>query len=219
MKGDSRMIGMSAFGGASWNVEQVLTLWLTEAKSGTSDLYALLDHTVVFLGAWIEEVRIDGVSTRTAQILSEYVQQVDDGKTFLSVESAIDSTCATEVISQFVKVSLLSTKTEEVAMSDDQITLVGNEVCSVLPELLTFAHNRDHLTNTGYGEYHEHDVKVALVVMYPQIGTFEASAEIISFPGSPAIRPDDSIKEIGDLSTSLPIYNIYLSETDQLVRL
>ncbi len=45
-----------------------------------------------------------------------------------------------------------------------------------------------------------------------------ASAEVIAFPGMQEIRYDDSTKQIGDLVVSLPLYNIYLAETNQLVR-
>jgi chemosensory pili system protein ChpA (sensor histidine kinase/response regulator) len=46
-------------------------------------------------------------------------------------------------------------------------------------------------------------------------------ADIIDFPGTqtPDARHNDNVKRIGDLEISVPLHNIYLAETDELVRL
>ncbi len=46
-------------------------------------------------------------------------------------------------------------------------------------------------------------------------------AEIIGFPGTHVsdARHNDNVKRIGDLEISVPLHNIYLAETDELVRL
>ena len=48
-----------------------------------------------------------------------------------------------------------------------------------------------------------------------------ALAEVIDFPGlqSQQSQQDDNVKRIGELEISLPLHNIYLAETDELVRL
>ncbi|MES2261465.1 MAG: Hpt domain-containing protein [Pseudomonadota bacterium] len=49
-----------------------------------------------------------------------------------------------------------------------------------------------------------------------------ASGNVIDFPSGAALQPppeDDNVKHIGALSIPLPLYNIYLAETDELVRL
>jgi chemosensory pili system protein ChpA (sensor histidine kinase/response regulator) len=44
-------------------------------------------------------------------------------------------------------------------------------------------------------------------------------ADVIEFPGMPKpLSQDDTVKRIGDVEISLPLYNIYLAETDELVR-
>jgi len=44
-------------------------------------------------------------------------------------------------------------------------------------------------------------------------------AEVLDFPGmTKPVAQDDSVKRIGDLEISLPLHNIYLAETDELVR-
>ncbi|HEY8607305.1 MAG TPA: Hpt domain-containing protein [Noviherbaspirillum sp.] len=52
-------------------------------------------------------------------------------------------------------------------------------------------------------------------------GVLPVVAEVIEFPTPPLqeFRLNDSIKRIGDLEISVPLHNIYLAETDELVRL
>ncbi|MBI3729549.1 MAG: response regulator [Burkholderiales bacterium] len=47
-----------------------------------------------------------------------------------------------------------------------------------------------------------------------------ATAKIIDFPdlSAPAPSVDDNIKRIGDIEISLPLYSIYMAETDEIVR-
>ncbi|MES2298896.1 MAG: Hpt domain-containing protein [Pseudomonadota bacterium] len=44
---------------------------------------------------------------------------------------------------------------------------------------------------------------------------------VIDFPttAAPVVAPDDNTKRVGELEIALPLYNIYLAETDELVRL
>src|SRR6185369_12665684 len=46
-------------------------------------------------------------------------------------------------------------------------------------------------------------------------------ADVIEFPSMvrPEVKRDDGVKQIGDLQISVPLHNIYLAETDELVRL
>ncbi|MYM87951.1 response regulator [Rugamonas sp. FT82W] len=47
-----------------------------------------------------------------------------------------------------------------------------------------------------------------------------SNGNVIDFPTiTPAVPRDDNVKHIGDLEIPLPLYNIYLHETDELVRL
>ncbi|WP_292931107.1 Hpt domain-containing protein [Noviherbaspirillum sp.] len=48
-----------------------------------------------------------------------------------------------------------------------------------------------------------------------------AIAEVIEFPTmhAPEVKHNDNVKRIGDLEISVPLHNIYLAETDELVRI
>ncbi|PUA20540.1 Hpt domain-containing protein [Glaciimonas sp. PCH181] len=213
LKGSSRMIGMNAFGDAAWSIEQVLNSWLTENKEGTPALYALLDQAFVFLDDWIKEIYLKGDSPRTAQILSECAQKMRDGELVPAVESATDFIEATDVAEQIADLPPLPTQAEEIAVSDVEMVLF-----SALPDVPTLTDIDDFSQHEyEYRDAQDEDIEIAVTV--PKLTGIDPSAAIISFPGLPELRQDDSIKKIGDLSISLPLYNIYLSETDQLVRL
>src|SRR5471032_1572367 len=49
---------------------------------------------------------------------------------------------------------------------------------------------------------------------------YASTGNVIEFPSiTPAVPRDDNVKHIGELEIHLPLYNIYLHETDELVRL
>jgi chemosensory pili system protein ChpA (sensor histidine kinase/response regulator) len=64
---------------------------------------------------------------------------------------------------------------------------------------------------------------VPIVAMVPEVPTppIVSVAEVIEFPTMAAPEPaqNDNVKRIGDLEISVPLHNIYLAETDELVRL
>ncbi|RJF99931.1 hybrid sensor histidine kinase/response regulator [Noviherbaspirillum saxi] len=53
-----------------------------------------------------------------------------------------------------------------------------------------------------------------------EVRSTPAAAEVIEFPTMrpPEVRANDNVKRIGDLEISVPLHNIYLAETDDLVR-
>ena len=57
------MVGLNTFADASGSIEQVMNLWLSEARSGTPDLYALLDKAEEQLSAWVSEINLNAPVT------------------------------------------------------------------------------------------------------------------------------------------------------------
>ncbi|MFZ6772030.1 Hpt domain-containing protein [Undibacterium sp. SXout7W] len=54
----------------------------------------------------------------------------------------------------------------------------------------------------------------------PEITEGRSSAKIIEFPDltKPTVLQDDNVKRIGNIEISLPLYSIYMAETDEIVR-
>lgn len=80
LKGSGRMVGLRVFGNAAWSVEQVLNLWLSEARSASPDLTALLDMAVQELQSWVAEIKLHGQSARTADALALAAERVKTGQ-------------------------------------------------------------------------------------------------------------------------------------------
>jgi chemosensory pili system protein ChpA (sensor histidine kinase/response regulator) len=83
LKGSGRMVGLNVFAEAASSIEQVMNLWLSEARAGTNDLYALLDYAASELTAWVEDIKVHGKSGRTATALVNAAERVKMGGGFM----------------------------------------------------------------------------------------------------------------------------------------
>ncbi|WP_039011370.1 hybrid sensor histidine kinase/response regulator [Cupriavidus sp. IDO] len=59
LKGSSRMVGLHRFGEAAWAVEQVMNLWIAEAREPVPALLALLRRAHAELSAWAAQLHRD----------------------------------------------------------------------------------------------------------------------------------------------------------------
>ncbi len=53
LKGSSRMVGLDLYGEAAWAVEQVMNLWLAEARDGSGELLRLVARARTVLRSWL----------------------------------------------------------------------------------------------------------------------------------------------------------------------
>ena len=79
LKGSSRMVGLGAFGNAAWSVEQVMNGWLSDARHGTDDLYALLEKASEVLTAWVADFNAMGTSDITGKALIDAADRLKNG--------------------------------------------------------------------------------------------------------------------------------------------
>lgn len=59
-----------------------MNLWLSEARTATPDLFALLDTSVDELAQWVADLRESGKSDRTPVALATAAERVKDGGHF-----------------------------------------------------------------------------------------------------------------------------------------
>ncbi|MFC5476161.1 Hpt domain-containing protein [Paraherbaspirillum soli] len=207
LKGSSRMIGLNAFGEAAWSIEQVLNLWLSESRAVSADLTALLDHAVTLLDAWVQEIQVNGQSQRTPQGLTESAERVRNGGAFVAPVSApeaeANNVAAAVELTELPELPPVQAQAEEIQLSDSDLALFGDS-----HEFQSFS-----ATETATLDAEPEVEAPHLAEPVPAV-----DAEVIAFPGMQEIRHDDSTKQVGDLVIGLPLYNIYLAETDQLVR-
>jgi chemosensory pili system protein ChpA (sensor histidine kinase/response regulator) len=241
LKGSGRMVGLMAFGEAAWSVEQVLNLRLSETRGGDPELYAMLENAVHVLDAWVDDLRIEGRSTRTGRALIDASERMKNGGVFHYDASA-------ELLATMEGLTLdepMSIAPEE-SGNLEALTISGEDEPISAPDdleqeapLLSSEAEELELSDEELAQFHKFDA-IADVAEPPESidaaniapdagdqpdGAMAAVpplpiAEVIDFPGKTATaKVDDNIKYIGDLEISLPLHNIYLAETDQLVRL
>ncbi|WP_211460716.1 hybrid sensor histidine kinase/response regulator [Collimonas silvisoli] len=214
LKGSGRMIGLNAFGEAAWSVEQVLNLWLSESRAVSADLDALLDHAVNQLDGWVKEIQEHGQSQQTPDALADIAARVRDGGPFAE---SVPATAVTEEMLELSDVPELPAQAEEIQLTDDDLALFGAAHASQ-----SFAVEEAQVSEDQFeiqSEIHAQAIAQPETIAAASAAPASlSSAEVIAFPGMQEIRHDDSTKQIGDLTISLPLYNIYLAETDQLVR-
>jgi chemosensory pili system protein ChpA (sensor histidine kinase/response regulator) len=155
LKGSGRMVGLNVFAEGAAAVERVMNMWLSEARTASADLLALLEYAAADMTVWVEELMATAHSHRNSDALVAAAARVQDGGAF-SIEQA----------------------SAPADIEIDQIEVV--EPIDAPP--------------TG------------IVIEFPNVA-------------APAVAADDNIKRIGELEIALPLYNIYLAETDELVRL
>ena len=89
LKGSSRMVGLNVFGEAAASIEQVMNLWLAEARAGNDTLYALLDYVQGEMFDWVEEIKAHGRSSRTSGAIVNAANRVKEGgKFYIEAEAA-----------------------------------------------------------------------------------------------------------------------------------
>lgn len=219
LKGSGRMVGLMAFGEAAWNIEQVLNLRLAEGQGGAPDLYALLEKSAEVLDAWVTELLITGRSQRTAEALAKAAQLVKDGSAFhyeevdhdLSIDEARSDGDSSEFpdaleVSGAVDLpaELTLPQVEETQMSDEEMGTFHLEGNAFLP---TPEHEETQPSESSESNSTPSPrSRIADIIDFPEVHPLER-------------KLDDNVKRIGHLEISLPLHNIYLAETDELVRL
>ena len=235
LKGSGRMVGLVTFGEAAWSVEQVLNLRLSETRGGDPELYALLENAVQVLDAWVNDLQTQGRSDRSGRALINAAEGVKNGTGFHyetvdelpSVPSFSEDAAAFESAAVEEPVAdngtdhaadfgslepMQATEAEELQLSDEELAQfhqfnasADDTPASAATELISSVGEFDHLQ----------------IDDMPLDASQLPVAEVLDFPGHPpaAAKSNDNVKYIGDLEISLPLHNIYLAETDELVRL
>ena len=299
LKGSGRMVGLNNFGEGAALVEKVMNLWLSEGRSATPDLLALLGWASTDMTAWVDELAATGSSPRTSDALVAAASRMLDGADF-SMDAAAPIAApvqapveAPEVI-EFVappaeepvleELMLDAPMLEETAPApvleaplleeltlDEPFAELTLDAVQVETKVVADAHEAQAKADPEADEalvaLLPHDDEPEIVAELPFDSADEALAEVpaevpntsqtvdaelpvdapadeivatdvielaepevvqtaapgnvIEFPGharGPAPL-DDNTKRIGKLEIPLPLYNIYLAETDEIVRL
>ncbi|RFP26310.1 response regulator [Duganella sp. BJB488] len=199
LKGSGRMVGLSQFADAAHAIERVMNVWLAEARPATDALFDLLNEAARQMGAWVGELVAAGVSARNADALVVAAARVQDGGEF-----AIDAAAPSPSPSPSL---VPEAEAEVVAEAEELPVVAADEPPLVEPPSATAPPATEPPMPTAPPAF---EPPPAIV----------SNGNVIDFPSiTPAVPRDDNVKHIGELEIPLPLYNIYLHETDELVRL
>jgi chemosensory pili system protein ChpA (sensor histidine kinase/response regulator) len=211
LKGSGRMVGLGAFGEAAWGMEKTLNLALAGNEPASDDLCNLIDRAHDELSAWVDDLQRTGKSARTPHALVHACELLANGgelpaKETTSAASPADSAAASAAPEQAdMKTDMVAAASPEPEAADEAIEEI---------EAAPVPFDADNGADLADADADDN------VTQAPEQAP-AALAQVFSFPDVhlPESRVDDSIKRIGTLEISVPLHNIYLAETDDLVRL
>jgi chemosensory pili system protein ChpA (sensor histidine kinase/response regulator) len=219
LKGSGRMVGLNAFGEAAWGVEQVLNLRLSDGQGGAPNLYALIEKAANVLEEWVNDLLSLGQSHRSPEPLVAAADRVKQGEDFYYAEPPVpvaepsaSAQSFDNMLSEEIIISALD------PLPDDPLESASFDNVPFLDE--------DFLVFDSIVEPADLDLDgvsdfAPAMDAWPNDASSITLAEVIEFPDTQLLPPqhDENIKRIGDFEISLPLHNIYLAETDDLVRL
>ena len=76
LKGSSRMVGLKAFGDASWACEQLYNIHLADQRAAQAPLLDFTAWSLAYLAAWVEDIAADRPSAHDAQTVEQAAARV-----------------------------------------------------------------------------------------------------------------------------------------------
>ena len=201
LKGSGRMVGLTAFGEAAWSIEQVLNLRLSASRGGDASLLGLVELAHADLSRWIDELQRRGCSDCTPQALVAAAGRIKADLPLENDAAEVEPT-ATQATT--------SGDPEEHLLSDADLLLFQSAGDATTADLLEEPAAASVMSGTS-------DVPQAPVAPVAPVATAGA---VIGFPTlhAPEVTRNDNLKQIGPIEISVALHNIYLAESDALVR-
>ncbi|MDQ9171259.1 Hpt domain-containing protein [Oxalobacteraceae bacterium R-40] len=223
LKGSGRMVGLNAFGEAAWSIEQVLNLRLSDGQGGSPNLYGLIEKAADVLEAWVNDLINSGHSHRTPDAVIAAAARVKQGEDFFYDETAAEDLSVTDEgfdneNPEQISLPPLDVQQDDVPLHAFDMQMNSGEV-PLLDEDLAALESSAEFVEMGL------PVSSEIEVPLPEEGVDNfAPTSLAALNDIPQVRPveqqrDANVKRIGDVEISLPLHNIYLAETDDLVRL
>jgi chemosensory pili system protein ChpA (sensor histidine kinase/response regulator) len=216
LKGSGRMVGLNAFGEAAWGIEQVLNLRLSDGKGGSPELYALIEKSEQVLSKWVDDLVKSGYSSAKPDALVAAAGRVKDGGEFLYEEMLADETLGLDELPGIPASDAQEPQLEEFPVDLPQAEEL--QLSADMPFSLDLEQEASAIDS-------EPSTEISLPMEFgeqtPALELPQDTAKVVPFPEPRSIemKPENTNKRIGNIEISIPLHNIYLAETDELVRL
>jgi chemosensory pili system protein ChpA (sensor histidine kinase/response regulator) len=126
LKGSGRMVGLEVFGQAAWSMEQVYNHWLAEGKAANAELLKLTERASSEMRLWIDEIALNGYSSRKAAPFEVAAHAVRDGHAFAWPAEASAAMVPVEVPAPAIEVVTLQEPPPEPVVIPEDIKHVGD---------------------------------------------------------------------------------------------
>ncbi len=87
LENKSRMAGVNEMSDAAMEIAHTLNRWIAEDKTGSSELYVLLEHAGVLIAEWLQEMRLQGQSHKSFTMLGVAANSLHNGHGILKTDS------------------------------------------------------------------------------------------------------------------------------------
>jgi len=232
LKGSARMVALFQFADAAHAVERVLNSWLAEARPASAALLALLGLAHREMTVWVGELQASGVSALDGSAIIAAAARLQHGtpEHGVAVKSAGVAAAASDAAVAAGAEAEPEPEADTEAEAEAEAGVVAEAEAAAAPavepntELEALEEAISPLAEVAI-ETQEMPVAATEDVVAPEPAAPVRPApvvngNVIEFPTiAAAAARDDNVKQVGELEIPLPLYNIYLHETDELVRL
>ncbi|KPF67999.1 hypothetical protein IP84_12080 [beta proteobacterium AAP99] len=238
LKGSGRMVGLDNLGEASWAIEQLMNHWLAEGLVATPELLRLLTTSAHELRAWVDEIDSTGRSWRKPEAFQTAAAALrNEGVYRWSAESEaaapqVQAAEATEEALPTLDLALDLPGVEPDGTGAPEPVLETVEVVDapLVPDFDLSLPAMD-LPQTAPASAAEAPLDLALDLDL-DLGEplFAAPVSVVDLPlessgEGAAVLPAESdaaaaedVKQIGPVTISVPLFNIYTAEADENLR-
>ena len=223
LKGSARMVGLNAFGEASWAMEQLLNSWLADQNAATSEFRALCAEVITALERWIEDIAGNQDSAWSALAFCASAQAMRMDKRYLALDLSVQSVDAFE-IPLFAPADACELATPLATLMDGQADLLPAELDELDFDSLFQPFPAYSVPADVADSVNALDVCPALAPSVTSAGAREDDSSIRRFEALENKQPgenekeDDAIKVIDGLRIGISLYNVYLNEADEWSR-
>ncbi|WP_211232083.1 Hpt domain-containing protein, partial [Pseudoduganella violaceinigra] len=242
LKGSSRMVGLNRFGDAGHAIEKVMNMWLAEERRANEHLFGLLGYASEEMSVWVDELASTGTSARQEQPIIDAATRVQDGGAF--ERPAAVAPAAAEPPAAVAPPAVEPVAEAPAAVEEIIVASVPAEADAAfdfdLPGIEEASADALAVAEVDFADL---DLPVAPSAELPLLDALETApaaelnlapvdevepaaraTNVIDFPSAtapaaPELPAEDNMKFVGGLAIPLPLYNIYMAETDELVRL
>ncbi|WP_454720357.1 MULTISPECIES: Hpt domain-containing protein [Cupriavidus] len=222
LKGSSRMVGLHRYGEAAWAIEQVMNLWIAEARGPSQAVLDLLLRAHGDLSAWVAALHGDPLAARDAAGLLAAAQAVRAGGDAAVAAPAQDLAASAAPVLEaapFTADDQPGGETGGGAGEPDAESAAATVAEVVADFEADFGAGPEAApgSESGLEAGIEPGFEPAAGPAADDDAAADAKVIPFRFASTPA-EQNDHFKVIGPVRISLPLYNVYLQEADDLVR-